>query len=164
MSRLQTKSEQRNAQARAKLQPLAANERPAPLLAGAVLAVVFAVANLLVVLLGHKLPLAENRTNALITTYVMSGLLLIIGIGMFARKYWATLSFEAVLGIQLLTLSLALLQAKNALMALVICLLICILGWLFWKLIRVMGRMQITAKQAKQQDLPPVEVKDPLGS
>jgi hypothetical protein len=52
------------------------------------------------------------------------------------------LGFEALLAFQIIVTSLALVVAST-LLAAAICLLSVLLGgWLFWKLIRVMGRVQ----------------------
>jgi hypothetical protein len=61
---------------------------------------------------------------------------------MYRRRYWAVLGFEALLAFQIIVTSLALIIASTVLAA-VICLAGVVLGgWLFWKLIRVMGRIQ----------------------
>ena len=62
---------------------------------------------------------------------------------MWRARYWAVLGFEALLGDhrRLLRRSSSL-RASNVL-AVVVCVpIICGAGWLFWKLIRVMGRLQ----------------------
>ena len=62
--------------------------------------------------------------------------------GMYRRRYWAVLGFEGLLAFQILVTSLALVVASTILAA-ALCLLSVLLGgWLFWKLVRVMGRMQ----------------------
>ena len=59
-----------------------------------------------------------------------------------AARYWAVLGFEALLGSSSVLLALSLLRASNVL-AVVVCVpIIWAAGWLFWKLIRVMGRLQ----------------------
>jgi hypothetical protein len=72
----------------------------------------------------------------------LAGVLLTLACGMWARRYWAVLGFEALLAITLCIAALSLLVASNV-AAVVLC--VAILGpagWLFWKLIRVMGRLQ----------------------
>jgi hypothetical protein len=61
---------------------------------------------------------------------------------MYQRRYWAVLWFEALLAFQVIVTSLALVVAST-LKAAAICLVaIGLGGWLFWKLVRVMGRIQ----------------------
>jgi hypothetical protein len=62
--------------------------------------------------------------------------------GMYLRRYWAVLGFEALLAFQVIVSSLALVVASTLLAAGVCLLTIGLGGWLFWKLIRVMGRIQ----------------------
>jgi uncharacterized protein (TIGR03382 family) len=62
--------------------------------------------------------------------------------GMYRRSYWAVLGFEGLLAFQILVTSLALVVAST-LAAAALCLIsVGLGGWLFWKLVRVMGRIQ----------------------
>ena len=74
--------------------------------------------------------------------------MLVAAWGMWQRRYWAVLGFEALLAITLCIAALSLLVASNV-AAVVLC--VAILGpagWLFWKLIRVMGRLQAAAARS----------------
>jgi hypothetical protein len=62
---------------------------------------------------------------------------------MYRRRYWAVLSFQALLAFQIIVTSLALIVASTLLAAAICLLSIGLGGWLFWKLIRVMGRIQV---------------------
>jgi lipopolysaccharide export LptBFGC system permease protein LptF len=58
-------------------------------------------------------------------------------------RYWAVLGFQALLALVVLIFSLFLLRASN-LEAVVVCVLVVGLGgWLFFKLIRAMARIQM---------------------
>ena len=61
---------------------------------------------------------------------------------MRAVRYWAVLGFEALLAFQIIVTSLALVVASTMLAAAVCLVAIGLGGWLFWKLVRVMGRIQ----------------------
>ena len=52
------------------------------------------------------------------------------------------LGFEALLALQIIVTSLALIVGRDAVAAGLCLLSICLAGWLFWKLVRVMGRIQ----------------------
>ena len=68
--------------------------------------------------------------------------LLLAAWGMWQRRYWAVLGFATLMALITVAFSLLLLVASNVL-AVVICLAFAgSAGWLFWKLIRVMGRLQ----------------------
>ena len=67
---------------------------------------------------------------------------------MYRRRYWAVLGFEALLAFQIIVTSLALVVASTLLAAgAYACSRIGLGGWLFWKLVRVMGRIQAGERQ-----------------
>ncbi|MCA1682669.1 MAG: hypothetical protein LC685_01495 [Actinobacteria bacterium] len=62
--------------------------------------------------------------------------------GMWARRYWAVLGFQALVALTVLYFCLLLTIASN-LAALAVCLVVIVAGsWLFWRLVRVMARLQ----------------------
>jgi hypothetical protein len=69
-------------------------------------------------------------------------LLALLAGGMYRARYWAVLGFEALLAFQILVTSLALIVAETIPAAAGCLLAIGLGGWLFWKLVRVMGRIQ----------------------
>lgn len=130
-------TEERNAQTRAELEPLAPGERPKPVLAGAVVALALAAANVIAALAaGEGLGLGLG----------FAGILVVAGLGMLAMRYWAVLLFEVMVGLQIVLLSLALLRAETVPVALAVVVLMAALGTLFWKLVRPMARMQTPAR------------------
>jgi hypothetical protein len=72
----------------------------------------------------------------------LAGVLLALAWGMHTRRHWAVLGFEALLAFQIIVTSLALIVAETLLAAGLCALSIGLAGWLFWKLVRVMGRIQ----------------------
>ncbi len=62
--------------------------------------------------------------------------------GMYRRRYWAVLALEALLAFQVIVTSLALVVAETLTAAAGCVVSIGLGGWLFWKLVRVMGRIQ----------------------
>jgi hypothetical protein len=128
------RSEAKNAEVRATLEPLEPGERPWPLLAAIGLALFLAVANLVGTLLDESVPLG----GTLLFVAVMA-----LGIfGLWNRQAWAVLGFLALLGIMTAFAMLSLLVANN-LAAVVLCVVVAgFSGTLFWKLIRVLGRIQ----------------------
>jgi hypothetical protein len=133
------RSEERNAALRAGLTPLAPGERPLALTVAAVLAAALAVANLGALVLGVEV---DGRRPGVLAVLLFGGLMLAAAWGLWHRHYWAVLGFEALLGVTLAFAGLSLMVASNV-AALVLCAAILLGGgWLFWKLIRVMGRLQ----------------------
>jgi hypothetical protein len=133
------RSEERNDALRAGLTPLAPGERPRALTVAAVLAAALAVVNLLALVLGAEV---DGRRPGVVPVLVFGAIMLGAAWGLWHRRYWAVLGFEALLGITLAFAALSLMVASNV-AALVLCVAILLGGgWLFWKLIRVMGRLQ----------------------
>jgi hypothetical protein len=125
--------------ARASLTPLAQDERPPALRVAVVVCALLAVAVIAGALSVHDL---SRRGGSLPGGIFLAVVLTVLARAMYARRYWAVLSFEALLAFQILVTSLALVVAST-LPAAAICLLsIGLGGWLFWKLVRVMGRIQ----------------------
>jgi hypothetical protein len=139
MRRGYARSEQRNAEVRAGLTPLAAGERPPALVTAAVVAALLGVANLVALIAGVEV---RGEEPSAIGVLVFCAVMFVAAGGLWLARYWAVLGFEALLGIIVVFFSLLLLRASNVL-AVVVCVpVICGAGWLFWKLIRVMGRLQ----------------------
>jgi hypothetical protein len=139
MRRGYARSEQRNAAVRAELEPLGPDERPGPLVAAAVVAALLGAANLVALLAGLDV---EGEEPSAIGVLAFCAVMFLAAVGLWQRRYWAVLGFEALLGIIVVFFSLFLLRASNVL-AVVVCVpIICGAAWLFWKLVRVMGRLQ----------------------
>lgn len=135
---------ERESAARAALQPLAPDERPRALLAAVAVAGVLALA----VLAGALTLKGLSRHGGSLPAGVfIAAVLLALAAGMYRRRYWAVLSFEALLAFQIVVASLALVVADTALAAGICTLSVGLGGWLFWKLVRVMGRIQASERR-----------------
>jgi hypothetical protein len=139
MRRGYARAEERNAEVRARLEPLAPGERPPALVAAAVLAAVLGTANLVALLAGVQV---EGDQPSAFGVLLFCAVMYLAAGGLWLARYWAVLGFEVLLGLIVVFFSLFLLRASN-LLAVVVCVgVIGVAGWLFWKLIRVMGRIQ----------------------
>jgi hypothetical protein len=137
------RSRARDEALRARLTPLAPGERPPALIVAAAAAAALGIANVAFLIAG-----VEVRGEKVSAAGVLglSALLLIAAAGMWLRRYWAVLGFQVVLGITIAFAALSLLVASNV-AAVVLCLAIVALGGrLFWKLVRVMGRLQAPSR------------------
>ncbi len=121
------------------LQPLGEGERPTPLLVAVIVATALAVGVCISVATVHDL---AHHGGSLPGGLLLAGVLFLLAWGMYQRRYWAVLGFEALLAFQIIVTSLALIVAETLLAAGLCLLSICLAGWLFWKLVRVMGRIQ----------------------
>jgi hypothetical protein len=139
MRRGYARAEARNAEVRAQLAPLAPGERPRALVAAAALAVALGLANLAALVAGIEV---DGDQPSALGVLLFCAVMFIAAAGLWSARYWAVLGFEVLLGLIVLVFSLFLLRASNVL-AVVVCIpIIVIAGYLFWKLIRVMGRIQ----------------------
>jgi hypothetical protein len=119
--------------------PLAEGERPPALIAAVVVAVLLAVAIALGTATIHDL---SRHGGSVPGGLFLSCVLLVLAVGMFRQRYWAVVGFEALLVFQMLVCTLALVLASTVYAALACAAALGLGGWLFWKLIRVMGRIQ----------------------
>ena len=88
----------------------------------------------------------SSRGGSLPGGIFLAGVLAALSAGMYRCRYWAVLGFEALLAFQIIVTSLALVVASTLLAAAICVLSIGLGGWLFWKLVRVMGRMQAATR------------------
>ncbi|HEU4976258.1 MAG TPA: hypothetical protein VFT50_14285 [Baekduia sp.] len=135
-------SEERNAEVRAHLRPLDPGERPAALVVAVVLALALAAVNVVLLAAGQG-----GRPEGLV---VYCALMLLIASGMWTRRYAAVLAFECLLAIAVTFGFLFLLRASSPLDLLICFVLIVPTGWLFWKLIRVLARLQAPPRDGVQ--------------
>jgi hypothetical protein len=134
------RDEQRgNERASAALEPLREDERPTALLAAVVVCVLLALGVIASATSVHNL---SRHGGSLPGAAFLAVVLVLLAQGMYRRRYWAVLGFEALLAFQILVTSLALVVASTILAAALCLLSVGLAGWLFWKLVRVMGRIQ----------------------
>ena len=134
------RSRARDEAVRAELQPLPAGERPAAVTIAAVVAVLLAVAVVIGAATSEDL---ADKGGSFGGAALIAGLLLLAAYGMWRARYWAVLGFEAFLGFQILTTALALVVVSKWWAAVLCVVVIGLSGWLFWKLIRAMARLQM---------------------
>jgi hypothetical protein len=129
----------REEHAQASLTPLEPDERPPALLVAVAVAALLALAVIVGALTIHSL---SHHGGSLAGGVFLACVLALLALGMYRRRYWAVLGFEALLTFQILVTSLALVVASTLLAAGLCLVSIVLAGWLFWKLVRVMGRIQ----------------------
>lgn len=133
----------REEQARAALVPLEPGERPVALLVAVGAALLLAALVLLGALTVSDL---ASRGGSIPGAIVLALAFLALARGMYLCRYWAVLAFEAWLAFQVIVASLALVVASTLTAAAICLIAIGLGGWLFWKLVRVMGRIQAGAR------------------
>jgi hypothetical protein len=142
-----SRSEQRNAEARAKLVPLAPGQRPPAVTVAAVLALAVGIGNLIAYAAGLTI---DGKRPGLVSIALPAAIMLVAGIGMWRAKYWAVLGFQALLGILICYLALFLIRASNLLGFLVPIAIIVPAGFLFWKLVKSLARIQMPENPSRR--------------
>ena len=135
--------EERNAEARAKLEPLDEGERPTAVTVGAVvsalLAIVFTVSAFLAIAGGE----AGGRDIKPLPIIVFGIVLWAMTVGMWRARYWAVLGFQTVLLLVMLASAFGLVVVNSVLQAVGTTLLLAGSGALFYFMIRAMARIQM---------------------
>jgi hypothetical protein len=135
--------EERNAEARAKLEPLEEGERPTAVTVGAVasavLAIVFTVSAALAIA-GVDAGGRDIKPLPIITFGIV---LWAMTIGMWRARYWAVLGFQTVLLLVMLASAFGLVVVTSVLQAVGTTILLAGSGALFYFMIRAMARIQM---------------------
>jgi len=138
MRRGYARSAERDAAVRATLTPLTPGEHPPALKVAIGVALALALANVVAFAAGAQVPGQGSSAAGLLFVAVM----LLAAWGMWRHRYWAVLGFATLMALIAVVFTLLLLIASNVL-AVVVCLAFALsAGFLFWKLIRVMARLQ----------------------
>jgi hypothetical protein len=138
------RSRERDAEVRASLEPLPVGERPGAVTVAAIVSLVMAIANVAATVAG-----ADLGSKATSFTVLSTAILLACAGGMwFGARYWAVLGFMMVLVFQILTMFFALIRVEHWWVALILLVVIGLLGWLFFKLIRALSRIQMPDRPA----------------
>jgi hypothetical protein len=143
MARGYARGRARDEQVRAELEPLAPGERPGAVTVAAVVAALLGIGNLAFYAAGVDVRGEDPAVGGIV---VFALLMFGAAYGMWRARYWAVLGFEALLALTVAIAALSLLVASN-LAAVALCVAIIGLGgWLFWKLVRAMARIQMPSR------------------
>jgi cation transport ATPase len=141
--RMARRSEERNADARAKLKPLAQGERPTAVTIGAVIAAVLALVLTVSAILAIAGVEVSGEAPDALPLVVFAIVLWAMTWGMWRARYWAVLGFQMLLLLTLLASALGLVQVSTAPQLLATLVLLGASGTLFYFLIRALARIQM---------------------
>ena len=141
-----SRSERKNAEVRAALTPLAPGERPWAVVAASLLAGGLALANLIAWLAGDTI---NGKHPAAAGIVVFSAVLLSCAVGLWRLWYGAVLGFMALLAIIAVLFTLYLIEASNLLGLVVSLAVVGVCGYLFFKLVRVLSRIQMPSRPSR---------------
>jgi lysylphosphatidylglycerol synthetase-like protein (DUF2156 family) len=125
------------------LEPIGPGSRPLSLTIAAAVAAFIAGANLVAWAAGLEIRGSRPGLGGILVLTVLLGA---CAYGLFRARYWGVLGFEVVIALTVIYAALGLTVASN-LAAVALCLSVIGLGgWLFWKLVRVMARIQMPTR------------------
>jgi hypothetical protein len=135
-----TRSQRRDAEARAQLTPLAPGERPPVIRISALLAAALGLANFIAWLAGDKINGKHPAAGGIL---IFTAVMCACAVGLWRMWYGAVLGFMALLAIIGTLFSLYLVEASNLLGFIVAPVIVVLAGYLFFKLVRVLSRIQM---------------------
>ena len=112
------------------------------IMVGAFLALLSGAAQLGLYLGGVKLHVGDTRPAAG-STIVFAALMFACAGGMWMMRYWAVLGFMALMALLALYFAFALIKASSVLGFAIAIVGVCVTGFLFIKLVRVLSRLQM---------------------
>jgi hypothetical protein len=143
-----SRSEERNAAVRARLTPLAPGERPWSLKIAVLIAVLIGGGDLVAVIISGKFDVGGAHAGPS-GVILFSVLMLVCAVGMWQLRYWAVLGFQAILAFVILFFSLLLLRANNVVALVTGLIVVGGGGYLFYKLVRVLSRLNMPKPPGK---------------
>ena len=135
-----SRSELKNAEARAKLVPLEEGERPGAVTVAAIVALVLALTEVVFAVIGYDSGSNHVKVPGVV---LFTGLLLAMAWGLWNARYWAVMGMQALLVLAMVLFGLLLAIAGNVQAVLISLAVIVPSGFLFWKLIKAMARIQM---------------------
>ena len=141
--RMSRRYEERNAEARSKLEPLEQGERPRAVTAGAIVSTVIALVFTVSAGLAVAGVEAGGRHIKPLPIIVFAGVLWAMTFGLWRARYWAVLGFQTVLLLVMLASAFGLVVVSSVFQAVGTTLLLIGSGTLFYFMIRAMARIQM---------------------
>lgn len=148
MARGYKRAEEKNQEARDALVPLGPDERPGAVTAGAlfagIIAAVFWISLAIRLLTNVEI---EGRQPDPVQLTLFAAVMTAMAVGMWRVRYWAVLGFQMLLVIFLLAATLGLMTAETLVQAVATAVLIIIAGYLFFRMIKAMARIQMPQRR-----------------
>src|SRR5262249_26034096 len=142
--KLARRTEERNAEARAELEPLEQGERPTAVTIGAIVSAIFAAiftASAVIAATGSVEVSGRKPSAAGIAVFAAA--LWLMAWGMWKARYWAVLGFQVLLLIVLVLTTLGLVAVSTVPQLIASLLLLAGSGTLFYFMIRALARIQM---------------------
>ena len=141
-----SRSELKDAEARAALEPLKPGERPTPVTVGAIVAGALGIVNIGLYVAGFEI---DGERPQAVGVLAFSALMLTAAWGMWKVRYWAVLGMQTLLGITLILAALSLISVNEVGAALILLVILAAAGALFWFLVKAMARIQMPERPTR---------------
>ena len=141
--RAPSRSQQKDADARAALVPLAPGERPAAVTVGAAVAGVLGVTNIAMYVAGFEV---DGERPQVVGVLAFSALMLTAAWGMWRVRYWAVLGMQTLLALLIVIFSIVLVTARDIWGVLLVLAIVVPAGTLFWFMVKAMARIQMPSR------------------
>jgi hypothetical protein len=138
-----SRSELKDAEARAALKPLAPGERPAAVTVGAIVAATLGLLNIGLYAAGFEV---DGERPQIVGVLAFSALMLTAAWGMWKVRYWAVLGMQTLLGLLIVIFLLVLVTAENLWGVLLVLAIVVPAGTLFWFMVKAMARIQMPTR------------------
>jgi hypothetical protein len=139
-SRPPSRSELKDAEARAALVPLEPGDRPTAVTISAFVAAALGLVNLALYVAGFEI---DGERPQAVGVLAFSALMLTAAWGMWKLRYWAVLGMQGLLGLVILIFSLVAVTAASVWALLITLAIVGSAGTLFWFMVKAMARIQM---------------------
>lgn len=148
------RSAARDAEARAALEPLAEDERPAVVTIAALISAALALGTIAAYALGLEVTEVDSQVGevgssrpSIVPTVLSVGILSAMAWGLWRARYWAALGFQTLLVLVLVVAVLGLVQVTEPLRALGFVAVIAVAGALFYRMVKALARIQMPERR-----------------
>lgn len=132
-------STERESELRAQLEPYAPDERPWPLVAGTIITALLGLLSVVPWLAGVEIDGQRPQPGGVL---IFTAVMWLAAWGMWNKRYWAVLGFQTLLAIVVVIFGLFVLRASTVLDVVISFAFAVPAAYLFWKLVRVLARLQ----------------------
>ena len=139
-----SRRELRDQQAREALEPLEEGERPRVVTVGAVLSALIALITVGAWVLGAEV---DGEKPTALQVFAPAILFAVMAYGMWRRRYWAVLGFQAIMAIIMVGAFITLISATTLAQALTAGLSLAVAGTLFWFTVKALARIQMPSRE-----------------
>ena len=139
-----SRREQRDQEAREALEPLEEGERPLVVTIGAVLSALIALITVGAWIAGAEV---EGERPSALQVFAPAVLFGVMAYGMWRRRYWAVLGFQAIMAIIMVGAFITLISAATIAQALTAGLSLAVAGCLFWFTVKALARIQMPSRE-----------------